>query len=209
MSNRFVLFLLLLLFLFWAGPGQGAEIAIPRAAHPHRSTLIRAAHAELGLDAPIALLAAQIHQESRWRADAVSPVGAQGMAQFMPATARWLPSVAPQTGKPLPFNPGWALRALCAYDAHLLRRVQDTARACDRWAFTLCAYNGGLGWVNRDRALAVRRGLDPARYWGSVEQVNAGRRASAFRENRDYPRSIFTIQSAYERDGWGTGVRCE
>ena len=32
------------------------------------------------------LLKAQLWQESRFRVDAVSPVGAQGVAQFMPAT---------------------------------------------------------------------------------------------------------------------------
>lgn len=193
----------------FATPAKAAEITIPQAARPHRAALIRAAHAEMGLDAPVALLAAQIHTESRWRADAVSPVGAQGLAQFMPATARWLPSVAPQTGEPLPFNPGWSLRAMCAYDHWLWARITRAVSACDRWAFTLCAYNGGLGWVQRDQALAAREGRDSFRYWGSVELVNAGRRASAFRENREYPKRIFRIQDVYERDGWGPGARCD
>lgn len=37
-----------------------------------------------------ALLAALVWQESRWRADAVSPAGARGLAQLMPETARYL-----------------------------------------------------------------------------------------------------------------------
>ena len=201
------------LVLGWIAPkaraAESVAIAIPRAAEQYRADLIRAAHADMGLDAPTALLAAQIHQESRWNPSAKSPVGAQGLAQFMPATARWLPSVAPQTGKPLPFNPGWALRALVAYDCWLYRRIEHTLYDCERWAFTLCAYNGGLGWVNRDRARAALRGIDPTRYWGSVEKVNAGRSAANFRENRGYPARIFTLQTAYERQGWGPGVQCE
>ena len=37
-----------------------------------------------------ALIEALVWQESRWRPDAVSPKGAQGLAQLMPATAREL-----------------------------------------------------------------------------------------------------------------------
>lgn len=37
-----------------------------------------------------ALLEAVVWQESRWRADAVSPAGARGLAQLMPGTARQL-----------------------------------------------------------------------------------------------------------------------
>ena len=195
-----------LLQAFGITAAKAADIAIPRAALPHKAALVRAAHAELGLSAPVALLAAQIHTVSLWRENAVSPVGARGLAQFMPATARWLPTVAPHTGEPSPFNPGWSLRALCAYDAYLLRQIRMTAGPRDRWAFTLSAYNGGLGWVRRDRALAASTGRDPARYWGSVEHVNAGRKPSAFRENRDYPRRIFAAQDVYEQAGWGPAV---
>lgn len=80
---------------------------------------------------------------------------------------------------------------------------------CDRMAFALSAYNGGMGWTSRDRDLAARRGLDPDRYFGSVETVNAGRRASAKRENQRYVAFIFERQNAYIRAGWGPGVRCD
>ena len=118
----------------------------------------------------------------------MSRAGAQGLAQFMPATARWLPSVAPRTGEPLPLNPSWSIRAMLEYDRWLYQRI-PAAPVCDRWAMTLSAYNGGLGWLRRDRALAAEYGLDSSR-WEHVKLVNAGRSAASYRENRGYPDRI-------------------
>lgn len=109
----------LLALLLFANLAHASDVTIPRAAQQYRATLTRAAHATWGMDAPVSVLAAQIHTESGWNNEARSPVGAQGLAQFMPSTAAWLPEVAPETGKPAPFNPGWSLRALCIYDRWL------------------------------------------------------------------------------------------
>ena len=188
---------------------HAAEVAIPRAAAQYRAELVRSARVAWGLNAPIAVFAAQVHTESWWRNDTVSHVGAQGLAQFMPATARWLPQVAPETGKPAPFNPGWSLRALCTYDKWLWDRT-DGANDFERMAFTLSAYNGGQGWVSRDKAKARKLGVDDRRWFGAVENVNAGRSKAAFRENRNYPRLILEErQYAYIKAGWGPGVEDE
>lgn len=188
---------------------HAAEVSIPRAAAQYRTELVRSARVVWGLDAPIAVFAAQVHTESWWRNNTVSHAGAQGLAQFMPSTARWLPSVAPETGKPAPFNPGWSLRALCTYDKWLWERT-DGATDFERMAFTLSAYNGGAGWVNRDKRLADKRGLDPARWFGHVATINAGRSAAAWKENRAYPRLILKErQYAYIRAGWGPGITAE
>lgn len=158
----------------------------------------------VGLGAPVALFAAQVHQESAWRAGAVSHVGASGLAQFMPATADWISGLFPDLAINDPFNPSWALRALVRYDAWLYARVR-AATACQAWAMTLSAYNGGLGWISRDQALASRQGLDPLVWFGSVERVNAGRSAANWRENRAYPRRIiYTHQPRYAT--WGGTV---
>ncbi len=196
----------LAIFLFAASGGAAVGQTIPRAAEAHRATLIRVAHAVWGLDAPIAVFAAQVHTESRWNTQAKSPVGAEGLAQFMPATARWLPQVMPETGAPAPYNPAWSLRALVSYDRWLWDRVRG-ATDLERMAFTLSAYNGGLGWVQKDKRLAGQQGLNPDRWFSHVETVNAGRSRAAWMENRGYPRHILLDrQSMYRAAGWGRGI---
>lgn len=127
-------------------PNVKAADYIPPNAVKHRLELTRIAHAEWGLNAPTPVFAAQIHQESTWNPSAVSAVGAQGMAQFMPATAKWLcESSRTPANQCLPQNSAWAMRALVQYDKWLYARVWGLNDYDRMWA-TLRAYNGGLGW---------------------------------------------------------------
>jgi soluble lytic murein transglycosylase-like protein len=188
-----------------------ASAEVPELAQSHQRTLTRVAHAKWGLDAPIALFAGQIHQESRWRIDARSPAGAQGLAQFMPATAQWFHQQNPQDlaapfASAQPFNPAWALSALVLYDRHLYRQIK-AANPCERWAFTLSAYNGGLTWLKRDQQLTSASGADPLVWFGSTEQFNNGRSLASYRENRHYAKQIVQRwQHLYASAGWGIGV---
>lgn len=183
-----------------------AAAQVPRAAYEYRADLIRNARAVWGLNAPIALFAAQVHQESAWRPDAQSPY-AGGLAQFTPDTADWISQVYPgELAANAPYNPAWALRALVRYDRHLWTRLDWAASGCDRAAFMLSAYNGGYGWVGRDRRLAAARGADDRRWWNHVERYSP-RADWAFDENRGYPRRILlTLQPRY-RD-WGPAIDC-
>jgi soluble lytic murein transglycosylase-like protein len=77
----------LLLIALLAVPAWGQ---IPAQANIYRARLTREARAAWGLEAPVALFAAQVHQESGWREDARSLMGALGLARFMPGTAAWI-----------------------------------------------------------------------------------------------------------------------
>lgn len=182
-----------------------ANDALPANARKYQRILTGAAHELWGLDAPIAVFGAQVHQESGWNEDARSPVGAIGLAQFMPSTADWIDDVYPkELGPAQPSNPTWALRALVRYDKYLWDKVA-TPSGCDRMAFSLSGYNGGLGWVYKDQKVAKDKGMDPLLYWGVVEKVNAGRNAAAWQENRGYPQRIIkTLQPRYA--SWGPMV---
>lgn len=89
------------------------------------------------------ILAAQIQQESGWKEDAVSPRGAQGLAQFMPAT--WA-----EYGQGDPFNGHDAIRAQGAYMKDLHSQVSSlSSDPKTRIQLTLAAYNAGPGAVRQ------------------------------------------------------------
>jgi soluble lytic murein transglycosylase-like protein len=82
-----------------------------------------------------ALLAAQLYAESGFNPFASSPAGAQGIAQFMPATAR-------AYGLADPFDAEQAIDAQARLMRDLLRRFASVLLA-------LAAYNAGPGPVAR------------------------------------------------------------
>jgi len=114
----------------------------PATAAPYAAQI---AAAEANYQIPESLLARVLYQESRFRADIISgqtksPVGAVGIAQFMPATAR-------EWGVD-PLNPESAIDGAGRYLKWLYDRLGD-------WPRALAAYNWGIGNVQR-------RGLDAA-----------------------------------------------
>lgn len=169
----------------------------------YQSLLIRVAQAEWGLDAPVAVFAAQVHQESAWNPNALSRVGAAGLAQFMPATAAWMPSIRPALAGPEPTNPAWALQALAAYNHWLYARTPARYSPRDRMWVTLRSYNGGLGhW----QAEAASTGLaQPTRAQVDEACGKARRAALHCKENLGYPHRILVVlQPRYL--SWGPGL---
>ena len=88
-----------------------------------------------GWNESAALLAAQIYAESNFNPFARSPAGAQGIAQFMPATAR-------AYGLGNPYDPEQAINAQARLMRDLLRRFASVPLA-------LAAYNADPGPVAR------------------------------------------------------------
>lgn len=200
---RIMLWLVIVL-LAWGLVAGEVFGQIPVDAGKYKRDLTRNARLVWGLDAPIATFAAQIHQESGWRSDARSPVGATGLAQFMPKTADWISGLFVALQDNQPSNPAWAIRALVEYDRWLYDRVPYAANHCERMAFVLSSYNGGLGWLLKDVELTRAQGRDPRRWFGHVEHHNGGRAPWAFKENRGYPsRILIDLEQRYRNDGWG------
>lgn len=167
-----------------ARPAQAGEP--PRAARAYQRELTREARAVWGLEAPVAVFAAQVHQESAWNPRAMSPVGAQGLAQFMPGTARWISRIDPALAENAPHDPRWALRALVVYDRHLFDRASGHTE-CDRIWFALRGYNGGEGHLRKEARNAVDE-LDRHAVDAACGTASRSRKHCA--ENVGYPRRI-------------------
>ena len=94
-------------------------------------------------DIPIAFFARLLWQESRFQSQEISSVGAQGVAQFMPATAA-------EVGLDDPFDPFKALPA----SARFLRKLHDQF---GNLGLAAAAYNAGSGrikkWLSRQDSL--------------------------------------------------------
>ncbi|MFZ6655646.1 transglycosylase SLT domain-containing protein [Undibacterium sp. TJN19] len=175
---------------------------IPRAAYKYKGDLTRIAKEVWGLDAPVPMLAAQIHQESGWNPDAVSKVGALGMTQFMPATAKWWCDLNKLSARDCqPRNPIWSMRSLAGYDLWIADRTKGETEFDLLWA-ALRGYNGGLGHWLKEAAL-----VRPALNHEAIDAAcgRASRSIVHCKENLDYPNRILNrLQPIYA--GWGRTV---
>ncbi len=105
-------------------------------------------------DLPVAFLTRLVWRESRFLADAVSPKGAQGIAQFMPGTAAL-------RGLADPFDPHTAIPASAEYLSELTEQFGNLGLAAaaynagEKRVSAWMAGNGGLPWETRDYVLFV------------------------------------------------------
>ena len=109
-----------------------SEVLPQDASTTFDADLLEAARAH---DLPHQFFARLIWQESRFKPYAVSPAGAQGIAQFMPGTAQW-------RGLADPFNPAEALNESARWLGELRRQFGNLGLAA-------AAYNAGPGRVSR------------------------------------------------------------
>jgi soluble lytic murein transglycosylase len=179
-------------------PARGLRLAVralDRGTPPTRA-LLRAAFPVLHADALVessramsldpALVAGLIRQESTWNPDAVSPAGARGLMQLMPAVGA---SIASGRGYPvwnavLLFDPDVSMQLGTRHLASSMRGRDDPTRA-------LAAYNAGASRVTR---WSRRPGAsDPEQF---AEWI-------PFVETRDYVRAVIRNRAIYSRVyGW-------
>lgn len=105
---------------------------IPETPDQYRSTIVKSA-VENGV--PPVLLSAVLQHESGFNPNAQSPVGAVGIAQFMPETAQGMG-----------FDPKDPTQAIPAAARYLAQKYKQHG---NRWDLALAAYNAGSGNVQK------------------------------------------------------------
>lgn len=112
------------------------------------------------------LLAAQCYQESGFDPKAQSWVGAKGLMQLMPATAR-------QMGVPEGevFDPEQNITAAARYIKAVQAQFTDIPDPRERLCYVLGAYNGGSQHIRDAMALTRKHGSNPLRWDDVAEYV--------------------------------------
>lgn len=103
------------------------------------------------------LMAAQAFQESRFKPNARSWVGARGLMQIMPRTARGYNAKVSQLGNP-EISVRVATDLINDLDSYLTKYVPNDK---ERLKFVIAAYNVGIAHVYDAIALAKKYGLNP------------------------------------------------
>lgn len=164
---------------------------------------------QIGLNAPTSLFGAMIYKEStcdprarnRWS-------GAAGLGQFMPITRQHVGQLEKALRGFDPYDPNQSLLAIIVYYQWLDTQV-PVPDPCANAAMILAAYNGGIGWLGRDRRTCGKlAGCDKNQWFGNVENHSSrGRRA--FNENRNYVRTVaLELQPRFHEYGWGGPLLC-
>jgi len=137
---------------------------------PHRDAMAAAAR-QWNVDE--AIVYSIIRQESRFAPEAKSPVGATGLMQLMPATARWVAKQIPVS----PYRPQMLVQpeVNIHMGSYYLRRVLT---ALGHPMLAAAAYNAGPGRARRWRD---ERALEGAIYAETIP----------FNETRDYVKKVF------------------
>jgi membrane-bound lytic murein transglycosylase F len=110
------------------------------------------------------LVTAQMYQESRFDPKAKSQVGARGLMQLMPRTAKAM-------GVKNSGDPALNIQGGIKYLDWLRDRFDSKLPISDRLWFTLAAYNAGAGHVHDARRLARQLGFDADRWFDHTEKA--------------------------------------
>lgn len=142
--------------------------------------------------------AAWVHQESRWKVTAVSRKGARGPLQIMPETARDIRRACRMPELDL-VNMASSLKGGFCYARLVRRQIGKMSTPADLDEAMFRAYNGGAGYILRERAAARRDGKDDAVAGNLRDYCKSFRSQDSCAENLSYYQYILRWFKKYYR----------
>lgn len=138
--------------------------------------------------------------ESNLKYDAVSPVGAKGIMQIMPATWKELTEKLNFRIDGI-FDAEWNIAAGIYYNRYLWNFWKTERPLKDKLAFVFASYNGGAGNVLKAQKQCYASGTD-CNLWDSVSRFANTVKTWKYRESLDYVDRIFDVKMKLdEADG--------
>ncbi len=119
---------------------------------------------------------AQTTQESRFNSRAVSPVGAKGIAQFMPNTIKDIEKE--MNIKFNPFNPVQSIEAQVFYLNKMFGIWKDRRSDYSRMLLALASYNAGAGNI-----IKAQKRANGAKHWIEIREKLGYRETIAYVDN--------------------------
>ena len=149
------------------------------------------------------LMAAQAYQESTFDPQAVSHMGAMGLMQLMPGTARDVGISQSEV-----FEPASNVRGATKLINQLNTHYSFIADADERINFILGAYNAGPGHLDDARALAKKYGKNPDVWLGNVDAFVLRMSESDYYNQPEVKHGYFRGSETYDyvnsiRTRWG------
>lgn len=140
------------------------------------------------------LIVAQMYQESRFKPNVKSWMGALGLMQVLPRTAKSLKIKGDLRNKDIGIYAG------VKYLDWLMRRFETSLDVGERTWFALAAYNAGIGHVRDARRLARQKGWRSDQWFDNVEKAMLllSKRKYAKKAKHGYAHGHETV--AYVRD---------
>jgi hypothetical protein len=201
MSKKFTLFFTTFLTILFFSPSFCKNIECPEKAKKFIPLIRETVEDYWPTLCPIEVIPGQIERESNWNVKAERKVGREygfGLSQvtivkgyfdnFRAFKEKWKKELEGWTWKNR-FEPIYHIKIVVLYDHSIYQKLSFIKNYWDRIAFTLSAYNGGLGLLLKERRLAKIRGLDPNLWFENVEKVSA-RAKWSYKVNRVYVRKI-------------------
>ncbi len=180
----------------------GATQKIPARAAKYLP-ILQGEHNAIWPESNICIVARQIEHESAWKENATrrESSGAMSYGQMQVLDSTWgeikgkYPTLL--SGEPqVMLQAKWGIRAGLLYDLMMWNASRFAATEQDRYCFMLASYNGGQGWVERDRKLTEQSHKNKNVWFGGVESYS-NRSTANYKINRKYVREIMSNAKNY------------